>query len=115
MSHSPVNFHAKSATKIINALKELGQASSKQLTQVTEMPRGSVTNIIRALREADMIHISGWEVNKTTMHTRLYKWGKGLDVRIPVFTSKSKAYNPTHTRLPWPRADIAASWLSNSI
>jgi DNA-binding transcriptional ArsR family regulator len=115
MSHSPVNLNAKNPTKVSKALIKLGQASSKRLAEVTKMPRGSVTSAIKALYDAEMIHIGCWELNKTTMPTRIYKWGPGQDIKEPIFISKKKVDNPTHTRLPWPRADVAASWLRNSI
>ncbi len=110
-----MNINAKNPTKIINALKALGPASSKRLAEVTKMPRGSVTGVIKALHDDGLIHVGGWELNKTTMPTRIYKWGAGVDVRTPIFLSKAKVDNPTHTRLPWPRADVAAAWLHNSI
>lgn len=115
MAKTTLNVYAKNPTKVMNALKILDQASSKRLAEVTKMPRGSVTSAIKALHEAGMIHIGAWELNKTTMPTRIYKWGTGKDVRTPIFLSKSKVCNPTHTRLPWPRADIAAAWLKNLI
>jgi hypothetical protein len=110
-----LNLYAKNPTKVSNALKELGQASSKRLAEVTELPRGTVTGVLKALRDADMIHIGSWEMNRTTMMTRVYKWGPGKDVREPVFTPRIKTCDPTNSKLPWPRADIAASWLRNSI
>ena len=115
MTRPVLNVHAKNPTTIVNALKTLGQASSKRLAEVTKMPRGSVTGAIKALHNAKIIYIGGWELNKTTMPTRIYKLGTGVDAKTPIFLSRRKIDNPTRTRLPWPRADVAAAWLRNSI
>ena len=110
-----MNIYSKNITKVAEALKELDQASSKRLTEVTQMPRGSVTSALKALREEEVIHIGAWELNRTTMPTRIYKWGMGRDVKAPILISKTKISNPTNSKLPWPRADVAAAWLTNSI
>lgn len=115
MTKPLVNVYAKNPTKIVNVLKTLGQVSAKRLAEVTKMPRGSATGAIKALYDAKMIHVGGWELHKTAMPVRLYKLGAGLDAKTPIFLSHRKIDNPTHTRLPWPRADVAAAWLSNSI
>lgn len=115
MTGPVLNVYAKNPTKIVNALKAVGQASSKRLAEITKMPRGSVTGAIKALYNAKMIYIGTWELNRTTMPTRVYKLGAGIDAKTPIFLSRKKVDNPTHTRLPWPRADVAASWLRNSI
>ena len=108
MRQYTVNLNAANPTKITNALKELGEASSKELAKVTQLPRGSVTNVIKVLHEVGMVHISDWKMNKTTMLTRIYKWGPGEDVDQPVLSyanSKRKIFKP--------RADVAAAWLQN--
>jgi hypothetical protein len=115
MGEYAVNFKARNPIRIINALKELDQASSKRLAEVTNLARGSVTVIIKALCDAKMIHISAWEPNKTIMMTPIYKWGPGTDVPEPVFISKAERSNLKNTSKPWPRADVAAAWLRNSI
>jgi hypothetical protein len=115
MAKTTLNIYAKNPTKVINALKTSGPASSKRLAEIIKMPRGSVTSAIKALHAAGMIHIGGWELNKTTMPTRIYTFGPGKDVREPIFLLKRKECNPVHIKLPWPHADIAASWLKNSI
>lgn len=115
MTKPVLNVYAKNPTKIVNALKTLGQASSKRLAEVTKMPRGSVTGAIKALHNAKMIYIAAWELSKTAAPTRIYKLSPGTDLQTPIFLSHRKVDNPTRTRLPWPRADIAAAWLRNSI
>jgi|688.fasta_scaffold2026488_1 hypothetical protein len=109
MTQYVVNLNATNPTKITNALKELGEASSKQLTEITQLPRGSVTGVIKVLHEAGMIHISDWKMNKTTMLTRIYKWGPGEDAEEPVLS-----YAASKRKIFKPRADIAAAWLQNS-
>ena len=115
MEKSAFNINAKNPTKVIRALKELGQASSKHLAEVTKMPRGSVTGALKILHDAKMVHVGAWELNRTTMPTRIYKLGPGIDLQTPIFLLRKKVDNPTHTRLPWPRADVAAAWLNNLI
>lgn len=115
MGEYTVNFKARNPIKIINALKELDQASSKRLAEVTNLARGSVTVIIKALCDAKMIHISAWEPNRTIMMTPIYKWGPGKDVPEPAFISKAERLNLKNMDTPWPRADVAAAWLRNSI
>jgi hypothetical protein len=109
MTHYVVNLNAKNPAMITNTLKELGQASSKQLAEVTKLPRGSVLSTIKELHNAGMIHISEWKMNKTTMLTRIYKWGPGKDVEEPVLS-----YAASKRKLFKPRADVAAAWLQNS-
>lgn len=110
MSQYVVNLNAKNPATITNTLRELGQASSKQLAEVTKLPRGSVLSTIKELHNAGMIHISEWKMNKTTMLTRIYKWGPGEDAQEPAIT-----YTNNKRNLFTPRADVAAAWLQNSI
>ena len=110
MPHYVVNLNAKNPATITNTLRELGQASSKQLAEVTKLPRGSVLSTIKELPTAGMIHISEWKMNKTTMLTRIYKWGPGEDVQEPIITRANSKRN-----LFKPHADVAAAWLQNSI
>lgn len=115
MGHYVVNLEAGNALKVINALKELDQASSKRIAEVTNLARGTISSIIKALCEAKMIHISAWEMNRTVMMTRIYKWGPGKDVPEPVYIPKAKRANPRYAGMPCARADIAAAWLRNPI
>lgn len=110
-----INFYAKNPTKVISALSTIDEASSKQLAAITKLHRGTVTRILKDLRDAQMIHISRWEVNHTTMPTCFYKWGSGADKREPIYIPKSHTTALHESMLSWPRADIAAAWLRNPI
>lgn len=115
MGQYVVNLEARNAIKIMSALMELDQASSKRLAEVTNISRGSVSVVIKALYKAKMIHISAWQPNKTIMMTPIYKWGSGIDVLEPVFISKVQRSDLKNKEESGPRADVAASWLRNSI
>jgi hypothetical protein len=65
---------------------------------------------IKELHNAGMIHISEWKMNKTTMLTRIYKWGPGEDAQEPAIT-----YTNNKRNLFKPHADVAAACLQNSI
>jgi hypothetical protein len=110
-----INLRAENPTIIQNGLKELGESLSVDLADHVNLPVATVSAVIAELYKRRMVHISGWARNKQGTPIKIYGWGEGDDVKQPLKTSKPKKVIEVEVQLPFPRCDLAASWIRNSI
>ena len=99
---------AKNPITILQALGNLGIASSRELATVTKLHRNTVTRVLRDLRNDGKLHICAWEANGTHMPTCFYKLGRNPDMPKP---KNITCLKPKHAV----RADVAAAWLRNPV
>jgi hypothetical protein len=108
---SPINLKAPAAQAIIKELKRGERLSSVQLFDHVDLPQTTINAILNSLHKRAIIYIDGWTFNKTGTPVRLYKWGAGVDSPQPVRAQKPKDKLIKPSNLPWPRCDVAASWI----
>lgn len=111
MTRSPINLNAPAAQLIIKELKRGERLSSIQLFEHVDLPQPTINSILNLMHKRAIIHINGWTFNKHGMPVRLYKWGEGVDSPEPVRAQKPKDKLVKPDNLPWPRCDVAASWI----
>ncbi len=104
------NLAARTAQKVIALMKGRKEASANDIIKKLNVPRSTITSILKALYDTDQIHISGWIQYPTMPSVRIYSWGEGDDAEEP-----AKVFRPAEEAevagLPWPRCDVAASWV----
>lgn len=106
-----INLRAQNPTKIREGLQELGEALQSDLAEHVDLPVNTVGAVLAELYRRGMIHISGWGRNKQGTPIKIFAWGEGEDVKQPLKTSKPKQEVVEEVQLPWPRCDVAASWI----
>ena len=100
----------------MKGLRLIGSATSMQLADSVEKPKGTIDIVLRALHQKGMVHISGYTTNRRGDYSRIYTWGRGEDVP-PAARSPFQKHEVEIdlTQLPWPRCDVAAAWLNNEV
>lgn len=110
-----INLRATNPTLVQEGLKELGEALAVDLADHVNLPVATVTAVLSELYRRHMVHISGWARNKQGTPIKVYGWGEGVDAKQPLKTSKPKQEEVVDVQLPWPRCDVAASWIRNPL
>lgn len=106
-----INLKAQNPTLVQEGLRELEQTTTTQLAEHIDLPVSTVGAVIAELYRRHMVHIAGWSRNKQGTPIKIYAWGEGDDVKQPLKTSKPKKETEVEVQLPFPRCDIAASWI----
>jgi len=106
-----VNLRAQNPVRIQEGLKELGEALTNDLAEHVDIPVATVSAVLSELYRRGMVHIAGWARNKQGTPIKIYAWGEGKDAKQPLKTSKPKKETEVEVQLPFPRCDIAASWI----
>jgi predicted ArsR family transcriptional regulator len=106
-----INLRATNPTIIQEGLKELGEALVVDLADHVNLPVATVSAVLAELYRRHMVHIFGWARNKQGTPIKIYGWGEGDDAKQPLKTSKPKQKEVVDVQLPWPRCDVAASWI----
>jgi len=110
-----INLRATNPTIIQEGLKELGEALAADLAEHVNLPVATVSAVLAELYRRGMVHISGWARNKQGTPVKIYGWGEGKDAKQPLKTSKPKQEEAVvDIQLPWPRCDVAASWIRST-
>ncbi len=110
-----INLRAQNPMLIQNGLKELGDALTIDLADHVNLPHATVSAVVAELYRRRMVYISGWARNKQGTPIKIYGWGEGDDAKQPLKTSKPKKVIVDEVQLPFPRCDVAASWLNNPL
>ena len=110
-----INLRAQNPTIVQEGLKELGESLTIDLAEHVNLPLATVSAVIAELYRRGMVHISGWSRNKQGTPIKVYGWGEGEDAKQPIKGSKPKKVIEVEVQLPFPRCDLAASWIRNSI
>lgn len=108
-----INLKAQNPTLIQEGLKELNESLVGDLADHINLPVSTVSAVLAELHRRRMVHISGWGRSKQGRPLRIYTWGDGHDAKQPLKTSKPKKEVVEEVQLPFPRCDIAASWLTH--
>jgi predicted ArsR family transcriptional regulator len=110
-----INLRATNPTIIQEGLQELGEALVLDLADHVNLPAATVSAVLAELYRRHMVHISGWARNKQGTPIKVYGWGEGDDAKQPLKTSKPKKEEVVvDVQLPWPRCDVAASWIRST-
>jgi phenylpyruvate tautomerase PptA (4-oxalocrotonate tautomerase family) len=110
-----INLKAQNPTLVQEGLKELGESLTADLADHVNLPVATVSAVIAELYRRNMVHISGWARNKQGTPIKIYAWGEGNDMKQPLKTSKPKKEVVEEVKLPFPRCDTAASWLTHLV
>ena len=110
-----INLKAQNPTLVQEGLRELEQTTTTQLAEHIDLPVSTVGAVIAELYRRHMVHISGWSRNKQGTPLKVYTWGEGNDMKQPLKTSKPKKEVVEEVKLPFPRCDTAASWLTHLV
>lgn len=110
-----INLRAQNPLIIQEGLKELGEALTNDLAEHVNLPVATVSAVVAELYRRRMVHIGGWVRNKQGTPIKVYAWGDGVDMKQPLKTSKPKKETEVEVQLPFPRCDVAASWIRNTI
>lgn len=110
-----INLKAQNPTIVQEGLKELGESLTADLADHVNLPVATVSAVIAELYRRNMVHISGWARNKQGTPIKIYAWGEGNDMKQPLKTSKPKKEVVEEVKLPFPRCDTAASWLTHLV
>jgi predicted ArsR family transcriptional regulator len=110
-----INLRAQNPVRIQEGLKEIGEATSFDLSEHVDLPLATVSAVIAELYRRGMVHISGWSRNKQGTPIKVYGWGEGEDAKQPIKGSKPKKVIEVEVQLPFPRCDTAASWLTHLV
>ena len=108
---APINLNAPASQLVIKELKRGKRISSIELLEFVDLPQPTINSTLNLLHKRNFIHINGWTFNKRGMPIRLYLWGPGVDSPEPVRAQKPKNELIKPDNLPWPRCDVAASWI----
>ena len=110
-----INLRAQNPMRIREGLQELGEALPVDLAEHVDLPKNTVDAVLAEMYRRGMIHIGGWARNKQGTPIKIYAWGEGKDAKQPLKTSKPKKEEAVvEVQLPWPRCDVAASWIRST-
>ena len=104
------NLKASTAQTIIQLLKDRNGISVDEIIELIDVSRSTVTSTLKKLRDSDQIYVSRWAEGKYSRALRVYSWGFGTDVAAPSKVVRIAAPKNA-SNLPWPRCDVAASWI----
>jgi predicted ArsR family transcriptional regulator len=110
-----INLRAQNPMRVQEGLKEINEATNSDLAEHVDLPVATVSAVVAELYRRRMVHIGGWVRNKQGTPIKVYAWGDGADMKQPLKTSKPKKVIEVEVQLPFPRCDVAASWIRNSI
>lgn len=106
---SSLTIKSKKVALLRRIAEEVGTTDAAYLTERTNIIR-PVTNLaLRLLHEAGLMHISSWRKSASGPCTKIYTWGKGTDVTLPVRRRTSRI-GESHVKFT-PRCDVAAFWI----
>lgn len=111
MSQSPVNLASPSARAVIKELKRGECLTSAQIQEHVDVSKPLINAILNELHARKMIHVGDWRFSLTGVPSKMYAWGDDADKRLPVKAQKPKKELLDDEDLPWPRCDVAASWI----
>jgi hypothetical protein len=115
MMASKINLESKKAKMAVDTLRQLREATTLKMQAATGLPKVTLNNVLRLLRDMNMIHVSSWDWTTSRQMVRVYKWGQGEDAPQPMIAFKDKNKPRKDMANFKPHADIAAAWLRNPI
>jgi len=104
------NLKASTAQAIIQLLKDRNGINVDEIIELVDASRSTVTSTLKKLRDSDQIYVSRWSEGEYGRALRVYSWGSGADVAAPSKVVRIPAPKNV-SNLPWPRCDVAASWI----
>ena len=110
---SSINLKSPQSMRIQGYLESVEEASTSKIAYALGIPQATVVTTIAELYRCGMIYVSNWERTLRGAPFKVYKWGEGDDVPVP--PRRPKAEPPKAVVLPFPRCDVAASWLNTPI
>lgn len=110
---SSINLKSPQSMRIQGYLEGVDEASAAVISDELGIPHATVTATLSELYRCSMIYVSNWNRTSRGLAFKIYSWGEGEDAPMP--PKKLKPPPPKAVVLPFPRCDVAASWLTASI
>lgn len=110
-----INLKAPNPVRVQEGLQELERALTSELAAHVKLPVATVAAVLAELYRHRKVHICGWSRNKQGSPIKIHAWGDGEDVAQPIKTYKLKKDLVVEAQLPFPRCDIAASWIRSAV
>jgi len=107
---SDINLKSPQSVRIQGYLEGVDEASAARIADVLDIPHATVTATVYELYRCGMIYVSNWDRTAHGAPFKVYKWGDGDDAPLP--PKRVKPPPPAEVVLPFPRCDVAASWLT---
>lgn len=84
--------------------------SAQQIFEHVEASKAYINATLKVLRKQKKIYIGSWGFTDAGVAFEKYSWGNHSDKARPVRAQKPKS-KLFDDDLPWPRCDVAASWI----
>jgi len=110
-----INLNGPKPLLIQQGLQELGETDTNDLAEHVDLSVATVAAVLSELYKFRRVHICAWARTKRGVLIRKYAWGDGEDAERPLKTYRSTQSMATEVPLPFPRCDIAASWIRSSV
>jgi hypothetical protein len=110
LHRSPISIDAPAAQLIAREIKRIDKVTLASLADHIDLPYTTISSLVSAMHKQGRIHISGWLHSEKGVPKKMYTWGEGKDAPASMRAQKPKT-KQSDTGLPWPRCDVAASWI----